>query len=149
PYRVLLAVSDLLIAGGRRLRPTQAPAVSPRALAAPAMRLPLLPSAGRPTITMQLVRRDSEAFCLTYCRLDAPRPATAPGVTYLALLWQPDRFAAKKRGKEVDNGTHRWAAARSQRITTDGARRSGRGACRRGRRAGIRPVSTAGCACAT
>ena len=91
PDRVLLAVSDLLIAGGRRLRPMRAPAVSPRALVAPAGHLPLLPSAGRPTITMQLVRRDSEAFCLTYCRLDAPRPATAPGVTYLALLWQPDR----------------------------------------------------------
>jgi hypothetical protein len=91
PDRVLLAVSDLLIAGGRRLRPTHGPAVSPRALAAPTGRLPLLPSAGPPTITMQLVRRDSEAFCLTYCRLDAPRPVTAAGVTYLALMWQPDR----------------------------------------------------------
>jgi hypothetical protein len=90
PDRVLLAVSDLLIASGRRLRPAHGADMSPRALAAPAGRLPLLPSAGRPTITMQLVRRDSEAFCLTYCRLDAPRPATASGVTYLALLWQPD-----------------------------------------------------------
>ncbi len=95
--RVLLAVSDLLIAGGRRLRPTQEPTVSPRALAAPAGHL--LPSAGRPTITMQLVRRDSEAFCLTYCRLDAPRSATAPGVTYLALLWQPDRLPPRSEGK--------------------------------------------------
>jgi hypothetical protein len=82
--RILLAVSDLLIAGGRRLRPTQVLAVS---------------SAGRPTITMQLVRRDSEAFCLTYCRLDAPRPATAPGVTYLALLWQPERLPPRSEGK--------------------------------------------------
>ena len=97
--RVLLAVSDLLIAGGRRLRPTQEPAVSPRALAASAGHLPLAASAGRPTITMQLVRRDSEAFCLTYCRLDAPRPATAPGVTYLALLWQPDRLPPRSEGK--------------------------------------------------
>jgi hypothetical protein len=97
--RVLLAVSDLLIAGGRRLRPTQEPTVSPRALATPAGYLPLLPSAGRPTITMQLAWRDSEAFCLTYCRLDAPRPATAPGVTYLALLWQPDRLPPRSEGK--------------------------------------------------
>ena len=97
--RVLLAVSDLLIAGGRRLRPTQAAPVSPRTLAAPAGHLPLLSSAGRPTITMQLVRRDSEAFCLTYCQLDAPRLPTAPGVTYLALLWQPDRLPPRSEGK--------------------------------------------------
>ena len=99
PDRVLLAVSDLLIAGGRRLRPTQGPAVAPWALAAPAGHVSLLPWVGRPTITMQLVRRDSEAFCLTYYQLDTPRPATAPGVTYLALLWQPDRLPPRSEGK--------------------------------------------------
>src|SRR5712672_65097 len=61
PDRVLLAVSDLLLASGHRLRPAHGADVSLRALTAPAGRLPLLPSAGRPTITMQLVRRDSEA----------------------------------------------------------------------------------------
>ncbi len=77
----------------------QAAKARERELVQAAERERLLPSAGRPTITMQLVRRDSEAFCLTYCRLDAPRPATAPGVTYLALLWQPDRLPPGSEGK--------------------------------------------------
>src|SRR5260221_4219152 len=72
--RVLLAVSDLLIAGGRRLRPTQEPTVSPRALAAPAGHLP--PAAGRPTITMQLGPAEPPAVFLTH--FPAPRPPPGP-----------------------------------------------------------------------
>lgn len=87
--RVLLAVSDLLIASGTRLRGQRMALPAPHR--ATSALVPTASAADRlPAFTMQVLRHEEQdAFCLMYYRLGDPRQPARAGMTFFSLTWQP------------------------------------------------------------